>query len=126
MCSDGSCKEDFIPVNLGGLSMICRKPEEAAAQLGQNHGGNGGNSGGNGDGQTPPPSTPAPLETPEETPSSTSSGGCGTGGQPVCAGDQMNGARPPLPVRSRDRILPFPAALNQLQPETRTRRMPVE
>ena len=33
-CDDETCKDDLLPVNLGGLSTICRKPEEARASGG--------------------------------------------------------------------------------------------
>lgn len=33
-CNESTCNDDLLPVNLGGESTICRKPEEAAASGG--------------------------------------------------------------------------------------------
>ena len=32
VCPDGTCTAPYGPVNMGGASTICRKPEEVAAQ----------------------------------------------------------------------------------------------
>ena len=32
VCEGDTCNDDLVPVNMGGLKTICRKPEEAQGQ----------------------------------------------------------------------------------------------